>query len=141
MKDENQKTEIKQLPNPIGLSARFLAARPDLVGAWIIGAHSLVPIFKSQYKEAIITFLETVEHEFFAALHHHWNKKHPNQRLDYTFGTIIKNKHNNKERMVIAIEPGYKIPGSYIEAVYHYIDDVGKVGACNGSTMNNWQWK
>jgi len=34
MTDENIKPEIKQVPNPLNLSARFLSAQPDLVGAW-----------------------------------------------------------------------------------------------------------
>jgi hypothetical protein len=92
MKKENSKQKIHHQPNPISLSARFLAARPDLVSAWIIGAHSLLPIFKTKHKEAIIVYLETVQGEFFAALRHHWEKKNPDQKLVYTFGTICRNR-------------------------------------------------
>lgn len=141
MTNENPKPEIKQVPNPLNLSARFLAARPDLVGAWIIGAHSLLPIFKTEYKTAIITFLETVEHEFFAALANHIKKQIPAVESEgFYLGSIIENKRKGKERMVMGItlsDP--KNVNS--EIIYHYIDDKGKVGECNGGTLREWQWK
>lgn len=132
---KKSKAKTKELPNPIALSARFLAARPDLVGAWIIGAYSLLPIFKSQYKESIIHFLDTVQAEFFVALRHHWEKKNPNQKLTYTFGTICRNGRG-QERMVIGISPTEKG-----KPAYEYIDDEGKVGACNESSMVSWMEK
>lgn len=135
MKKEKQKSEAKQVPNPIGLSARFLTARPDLVSAWIIGAHSLLPIFKSKSQEAIIAFLETVQGEFFAALRHHWEKKYPDQKMTYTFGTICRNR-KGEERLVIGIQPTEKK-----KPTYEYIDDNGKVGACNESSMVGWMEK
>lgn len=135
MKKEKQKPEAKQVPNPIGLSARFLTARPDLVSAWIIGAHSLLPIFKSKSQEAIIAFLETVQGEFFAALRHHWEKKYPDQKMTYTFGTICRNR-KGEERLVIGIQPTEKK-----KPTYEYIDDNGKVGACNESSMVGWMEK
>lgn len=135
MKKENTKTEIRQVPNPINLSARFLTARPDLVTAWIIGAHSLLPIFKSKYKESIINYLQTVQAEFFSALKHHWEKKYPDQKLAYTFGTICRNR-KGEERLVIGIQPTEKN-----KPTYEYIDDDGKVGACNESSMTGWMNK
>lgn len=135
MKKEKQKPEAKQVPNPISLSARFLTARPDLVSAWIIGAHSLLPIFKSKSQEAIIAFLETVQGEFFAALRHHWEKKYPDQKMTYTFGTICRNR-KGEERLVIGIQPTEKK-----KPTYEYIDDNGKVGACNESSMVGWMEK
>ncbi len=132
MKKENTQKEIKHLPNPISLSARFLAARPDLVSAWIIGAHSLLPIFKSKYKESIINYLQTVQSEFFSALRHHWEKKYPDQKLNYTFGTICRNR-KGEERLIIGIQPTDKK-----KPTYEYIDDEGKVGACNESSMTSW---
>ena len=135
MKKEKPKQKIQHQPNPISLSARFLAARPDLVSAWIIGAHSLLPIFKTKHREAIIVYLETVQGEFFAALRHHWEKKYPDQKLTYTFGTICRNR-KSEERLVIGIQPMEKnIP------TYEYIDDNGKVGACNESSMVSWMEK
>lgn len=127
--------EIKEIPNPINLSARFLAARPDLVSAWIIGAHGLLPIFKTEHRPAIISYLETVQGEFFAALRNHWEKKNPDQRLTYTFGTICRNRKGD-ERLVIGIlaqESG--------KPVYEYMPDSGKVGACNESSMVGWMEK
>ena len=135
MKKENTKAEIRQVPNPIDLSARFLTARPDLVTAWIIGAHSLLPIFKSKYKESIISYLQTVQAEFFSALKHHWEKKYPDQKLTYTFGTICRNR-KGEERLVIGIQPTEKN-----KPTYEYIDDDGKVGACNESSMTGWMNK
>lgn len=135
MKKENTKKEIKQVPNPIDLSARFLMARPDLVTAWIVGAHSLLPIFKSQHKEAIIHYLQTVQAEFFSALRHHWEKKHPDHKLEYTFGTICRNARG-EERLVIGILPTEKK-----KPTYEYMDDSGKVGACNESSMTSWMNK
>lgn len=135
MKKENSKQKIQHQPNPISLSARFLAARPDLVSAWIIGAHSLLPIFKTKHKEAIIVYLETVQGEFFAALRHHWEKKNPDQKLIYTFGTICRNR-KGEERLVIGIQPTDKN-----KPTYEYIDDNGKVGACNESSMVSWMEK
>ena len=129
------KTKLKELPNPMGLSARFLTARPDLVGAWIIGAHSLLPIFKTENREAIIAFLETVQGEFFAALRHHWEKKNPNQKMTYTFGTICRNRQG-VERLVIGISPTEKG-----KPTYDYIDDDCKVGSCNESSMVSWMEK
>lgn len=129
------KVEIKHKPNPISLSARFLAARPDLVSAWIIGAHSLVAIFKSEHKDAIIAYLETVQGEFFSALKHHWEKKYSDQKLTYTFGTICRNR-KGAERLVIGIQPTEKK-----KPTYEYIDDDGKVGACNESSMVGWMEK
>lgn len=133
MKKEKQK--IQHQPNPISLSARFLAARPDLVSAWIIGAHSLLPIFKTKHREAIIVYLETVQGEFFAALRHHWEKKYPDQKLTYTFGTICRNR-KSEERLVISIQPTEKN-----KPTYEYIDDNGKVGTCNESSMVSWMEK
>lgn len=135
MKKENTKPKIKHIPNPISLSARFLAARPDLVSAWIIGAHSLLPIFKSKHKEAITAYLETVQGQFFAALRHHFEKKHPDQKLTYTFGTICRNR-KGEERLIIGIEHTDKN-----KPTYDYIDDNGKVGACNESSMVSWMEK
>lgn len=135
MPKKKTKKEVKQHPNPISLSARFLAARPDFVGAWIIGAHSLLPIFKTESRGAIIAFLETVQGEFFAALRHHWEKKNPNQKLTYTFGTICRNRYGI-ERLVIGILPTEKG-----KPTYEYIDDEGKVGACNESSMVGWMEK
>ena len=135
LKKENSKQKIQHQPNPISLSARFLAARPDLVSAWIIGAHSLLPIFKTKHKEAIIVYLETVQGEFFAALRHHWEKKNPDQKLIYTFGTICRNR-KGEERLVIGIQPTDKN-----KPTYEYIDDSGKVGACNESSMVSWMEK
>lgn len=135
MKKENSKQKIEHQPNPISLSARFLAARPDLVSAWIIGAHSLLPIFKTKHKEAIIVYLETVQGEFFAALRHHWERKNPDQKLVYTFGTICRNR-KSEERLVIGIQPTDKN-----KPAYEYIDDNGKVGACNESSMVSWMEK
>lgn len=141
MTNENPKPEIKQVPNPLNLSARFLAARPDLVGAWIIGVHSLLPIFKTEYKTAIITFLETVEHEFFTALANHIRKQIPAvEENEYSFGSIVQNKRKGKERMVIGIT--LSDPKNInSEIVYHYMDDKGKVGECNAGTLREWQWK
>ena len=137
MKNEKTKAkvEIKRKLNPISLSARFLAARPDMVSAWIIGAHSLVAIFKSEHKDAIIAYLETVQGEFFSALKHHWEKKYPDQKLTYTFGTICRNG-KGLERLVIGIQPTEKK-----KPTYEYIDDDGKVGACNESSMVGWMEK
>ncbi len=135
MKKENSKQKIQHQPNPISLSARFLAARPDLVSAGSIGAHSLLPIFKTKHKEAIIVYLETVQGEFFAALRHHWEKKNPDQKLIYTFGTICRNR-KGEERLVIGIQPTDKN-----KPTYEYIDDNGKVGACNESSMVSWMEK
>lgn len=135
MPKKKTKKEIKQQPNPIGLSARFLAARPDFVGAWIIGAHSLLPIFKTESRGPIIAFLETVQGEFFAALRHHWEKKNPNQKMTYTFGTICRNRRGI-ERLVIGVLPTEKG-----KPTYEYIDDDGKVGACNESSMVGWMEK
>lgn len=130
---KNKKSETLQ--NPIALSARFLAARPDLVGAWIIGAYSLLPLFKSEHKKAIIVFLETVQGEFFAALRNHWEKKNQGQKLTYTFGTICRNG-KGVERLVIGIAPTEKG-----KPVYEYIDDDGKIGSCNESSMVSWMEK
>lgn len=135
MKKQNSKQKIQHQPNPISLSARFLAARPDLVSAWIIGAHSLLPIFKTKHEEAIIVYLETVQGEFFAAIRHHWEKKNPDQKLTYTFGTICRNR-KSEERLVIGIQPTDKN-----KPTYEYIDDNGKVGACNESSMVSWMEK
>lgn len=132
MKKEIQKPEVK---NPLDLSARFLAARQDLVGAWIIGAHSLLPIFKSEHKEAIATYLETVQGQFFAALRHHWENKNPNQNLVYTFGTICRNRKSD-ERLVIGI-----LPQKTGKPTYEYISDDGSVGACNEASMRSWMDK
>lgn len=135
MPKKKPEKEIKHQPNPISLSARFLAARPDFVGAWIIGAHSLLPIFKTDSRDAIIAFLETVQGEFFAALRHHWEKKNPNQKMTYTFGTICRNRRG-LERLVISVLPTEKGKPTYV-----YIDDDGKVGSCNESSMVGWMEK
>lgn len=135
MKKENTKSKIKRVPNPLDLSTRFLMARPDLVTAWIVGAHSLLPIFKSKHREAIIMYLQTVQEEFFAALRHHWEKKYPDQKMTYTFGTICRNR-KGEERLVIGVQPmESKKPA------YDYIDDNGKAGACNESSMVSWMNK
>jgi len=135
MPKKKPEKEIEHQPNPISLSARFLAARPDFVGAWIIGAHSLLPIFKTESRGAIISFLETVQGEFFAALRHHWEKKNPDQKMTYTFGTICRNR-KGLERLVISILPTEKGKPTYV-----YIDDDGKVGSCNESSMVSWMEK
>lgn len=135
MKKENTKSKIKQVPNPLDLSARFLTARPDMVSAWIIGAHSLLPIFKSQHKEAILAYLETVQTEFFAALKHHFEKKYPDQRMTYTFGTVCRNR-KGEERLIIGMTPQEKG-----KPTYDYMSDDGQVGACNESSMVSWMNK
>lgn len=135
MKKENTKTEVKQVPNPLDLSARFFTVRPELVSAWIVGAHSLLPIFRSKHKEAIIMYLQTVQSEFFAALRHHWEKKYPDQKLAYTFGTICRNR-KGEERFVIGIRPTESK-----KPAYDYIDDNGKDGTCNESSMVSWMNK
>ena len=135
MPKKKPEKEIKPVLNPVSLSARFLSARPDFVGAWIIGAHSLLPIFKTESRGAIIAFLETVQGEFFAALRHHWEKKNPGQKMTYTFGTICRNG-NGLERLVIGILPTEKS-----KPTYEYIDDEGKIGACNESSMVSWMEK
>ncbi len=140
MTNENSKPEIRQVPNPLNLSARFLAARPDLVGAWIIGAHSLLPIFKTEYKTAIITFLETVEHEFFSALNNQMSKRIKPELYNFSLGSIIKNKHSGKERMVIGITPA-DTKDLYADNIYHYINEKGRIGSCVSSTLHEWQWK
>ena len=129
------KTNKEKEINPLSLSTRFLSARPDLVGAWMIGAHGLLPIFKTQHREAIIAYLETVQGEFFAALRHHWEKRNVDQRLTYTFGTICRNRKGD-ERLVIGI-----LPQKSGKPAYEYIDDNGKVGACNESSMITWMEK
>jgi len=132
---KDKKNTKKEEINPLRLSARFLSARPDFVGAWIIGAHSLLPIFKSENREAIIAFLETVQGEFFAALRHHWEKRNVDQRLTYTFGTICRNRKGD-ERLVIGI-----LAQKSGKPAYEYIDDNGKSGACNESSMISWMEK
>jgi hypothetical protein len=131
MKKDNIEARLRE-NNPLAPSARFLSARPDLVGAWIIGAHGLLPIFRSENREAIVAFLEAVQHEFFAALTHHFEKKNPKQNLVYSFGTICRNERR-EERLVIGIKP--EKSG---KPVYDYIDDNGIVGACNESSMRSW---
>ncbi len=135
MKKKNTKPEVKHIPNPISLSARFLTARTDLVGAWIIGAHSLLPIFKSPHKEAIIAYLETVQSEFFTALRHHFEKKNPDQKMAYTLGTICRNR-KGEERLIVGMEP--QKSG---KPTYDYMSDDGQVGACNESSMVSWMNK
>jgi hypothetical protein len=130
-----QKPKLEEVPNPLNLSARFLAARPDLVGAWIIGAHSLLPIFKSKSREAIIAYLDTVQREFFTALRHHWEKRNSEQKLTYTFGTICRNR-KGEERLVIGI-----LAQKNGKPTYEYMADDGKVGACNESSMVGWMEK
>ena len=132
---KDKKNIKKQEANPLSLSARFLSARPDFVGAWIIGAHSLLPIFKTENREVIIAFLETVQGEFFAALRHHWEKRNVDQRMTYTFGTICRNR-KGEERLVIGI-----LAQKTGKPAYEYIDDNGKVGACNESSMISWMEK
>lgn len=129
------KAETREVMNPLNLSARFLAARPDLVGAWIIGAHGIMPIFKTEQKDAIIAYLQTIQVEFFGALKAIWEKKNPEQKMTYTFGTICRNKRG-EERLVIGI-----IPQKNNKPTYEYIDDSGKVGACNESSMTGWMEK
>lgn len=135
MKNKNTKPKKEQHPNPLNLSARFLAARPDLVGPWIIGAHGLLPIFKTEHRGALVAYLETVQREFFAALEHFWMKRNPNQKLAYTFGTICKNA-KGEERLVIGITANEKG-----KPTYDYMDDGGKIGACNESSMTSWMEK
>ena len=132
---KDKKNIKKQETNPLDLSARFLSARPDFVGAWIIGAHSLLPIFKTENREVIIAFLETVQGEFFAALRHHWEKRNIDQRMTYTFGTICRNRKGD-ERLVIGI-----LAQKSGKPAYEYIDDNGKAGACNESSMISWMEK
>ena len=129
------KAEIKEVKNPLNLSARFLAARPDMVGAWIIGAHGILPIFKTDHRDAIIAYLDTIQTEFFAALKNIWEKRNPDQKMTYTFGTICRNKRG-QERLVIGIQPQESK-----KPTYEYIDDDGKVGACNESSMTGWMEK
>lgn len=119
----------------MALSARFLTARPDFVGAWIIGAYSLLPIFKTAHKEAIIAFLETVQGQFFAALRNQLEKKYPDQKMTYTLGTTCRNR-KGQERLIIGLTPTEKG-----KPTYDYIDDEGKVGACNESSMVGWMEK
>jgi hypothetical protein len=128
----NQKVEI---PNPLNLSTRFLTARPDLVPLWIIGAHGLLPIFKSKHKEAIISFLETLQVQFFSSLKGIWEKNNPDQKMTYTFGTVCRNR-KGEERLVIGITPQKNN-----KPVYQYMDDAGKVGGCNESSMVSWMEK
>jgi len=134
MKNTN-KEEPKQELNPLNLSARFLTARPDLVGAWIIGAHGLISIFKSEHRQAILAYLETVQTEFFSALKHHWEKRNTEQKLAYTFGTICRNRKGD-ERLVIGITAQKSN-----KPTYEYMSDDGKVGACNESSMTGWMEK
>lgn len=126
---------LNAVENPLNLSARFLAARPDLVAPWIMGAHGLLRIFKSEHKEAIIAYLDTIQVEFFNALKAIWEKRHPEQKMTYTFGTICRNKRG-EERLVIGIQPTEKG-----KPTYQYIDDNGKEGACNESSMVSWMEK
>ncbi len=132
---KDTKNKVLEVYDPMALSARFLAARPDLVGAWIIGAHGLLPIFRTEYRKAIESFLETVQAEFFGALKHHWEKRNPGQRLTYSFGTICRN-HRGDERMITGITPTAKG-----KPVYTYIDDLGKEGSCSETSMVTWMEK
>lgn len=129
------KVETKEVKNPLNLSARFLSARPDLVGAWIIGAHGILPIFKTEQQDAIIAYLQTIQVEFFSALKAIWEKRNPEQKMTYTFGTICRNK-KGEERLIIGITPNENK-----KPAYEYIDDSGKVGACNESRMTGWMEK
>lgn len=129
------KVETKQVPNPLDLSARFLSARPDLVGAWIIGAHGILPIFKSEQKDAIYLFMQTLQVEFFSALKAIWEKKHPEQKMTYTFGTICRNK-KGEERLIIGLTPQENK-----KPTYEYMADNGVTGACNESSMTGWMEK
>ncbi|KND49824.1 MAG: hypothetical protein AB203_01905 [Parcubacteria bacterium C7867-008] len=134
MKKDKQ-NKVLDVSDPISLSARFLAARPDLVGAWIIGAHGLLPIFRTESRKAIEAFLETVQAEFFGALKHHWEKRNPGQKLTYTFGTICRNRRGD-ERLVTGIAPTAKG-----KPVYSYVDDLGKEGSCSEVSMRSWMDK
>lgn len=135
----NNTTNESQL-NPLNLSARFLAARPDLVGAWIVGAQGLLQIFKSPYKDAIITFLQTVDQQFFSALNNQAEKKMKRELHNFPIGFVMKNKHSGKERMVIGITPANP-KDIYSYNIYHYINDKGRISACASSTLQEWQWK
>ncbi len=121
--------------NPLNLSARFLAVRPELVSAWIAGAHGLLPIFKTKNKMVLLAFLETVQSEFFSALKHHWKHKNPEQKMTYTFGTICLNKRGD-ERLVIGIKPN---PNG--KPVYEYLASDGTINACNEASMQSWMEK
>lgn len=132
---QNTKEIKKPLQNPLDISARFLDARPDLVGAWIIGMHGLLPIFKSEHKEAIIAYLETVQSEFFSALRHRWEKRHPEQNLVYTFGTICRNNKGD-ERLVVGLKPEKDA-----KPKYEYVDGTGMLGMCNEASMKSWMEK
>lgn len=139
---KNKTIEIKKegYPNPLNLTTRFLSARPDLVGAWIAGAHGLLPVFKTEYKDAVIAFLECVEQQFFTALNNQVNKRIKRELHMFGLGQIIRNKHSGKERMVIGIKPADP-KDQYAYNIYHYINDDGREGACASSTLQEWQWK
>lgn len=131
MKKEN--TQIKTAnDNPLSLSMRFLSVRLDLVGAWIIGAHALLPLFKSEHKESIEAFFEALQAEFFAALRHRWEKQNPKQNLLYTFGTICRNGRGG-ERLVVGLKPEKDC-----KPKYEYVDNEGILGMCNEASMRSW---
>ncbi len=131
MKTKNIQVKLVK-DNPLNLSMRFLLARSDMVGAWIIGAHALLSLFKSEHKDSIIAFLEALQTEFFAALRHRWEKSHPEQNLVYTFGTICRNG-KGEERLVIGLKPEKDF-----KPKYEYVDDLGLLGICNEASMRCW---
>ena len=127
------KEKIKE-ENTLELSVRFLSARPDLVGVWIAGARDFLQLFKTAHIEVIAAYLHTVEINFFGGLKRHCERKYPDQKFEYSLGTICRNS-KNEERFIVGIRTEKNG-----KPTYEYI--FGEtMGACNESSMKSWMEK
>lgn len=127
--------EISKLIQGLTTASTFLQARPDLVGLWMIGSFNILTLFKRPHRELLITYLVTVTDNFFSSMNKRLKKNHPDVNFVYLLGTQCKNQ-KGEERIIIGIDTSKKD-----KPVYDYVDDNGKIGACNESSMTSWMEK
>ncbi len=131
---EKLKFDKFEIFHAMSLMPRFLSARPDLVGPWGAHAYSILLMFKFEHRKTILRYLDFANRKFFIALDKHIKIQNPDKKIEYPLGTVCRNREG-LERLIIGMDLSKDKP------VYDYVDDDGKIGACNESSMVSWMEK
>lgn len=133
-KESDKKLTEFEIFHAMSLIPRFLSARPDLVEPWGAHTYSCLQMFKPEHRKTIVRYLDFANRKFFIAIDKHIKKQNPDKAITYPLGTVCRNR-GGLERLIIAMDLSKDKP------VYDYVDDDGKIGACNESSMVSWMEK
>jgi len=134
-KEDSKTKEIKEYVQSSALTMRFLSARSDLAEIWMMLAYQATIPFKEKERDIIRTFLVLANHKFITSIQDKVSYDNPDCKISYNLATVCRNK-KGEERMIIGMDLENKE-----KPTYHYLDDQGKTGACNESSMTSWMEK